>query len=81
MCRSRDGIGVHVDGRSTDCHDAGELATGEHDGRVGMDQICEECQYGPPPNMYEECVCDDPSWMHVDADGVELYDYDEGMTL
>ena len=37
-----------------------------------MDQICEECQYG-----CEECDCEDPSWMHVDADGVVLYDYDE----
>ena len=38
MCRSRDGIGVHVDGRSTGCHDARELATGGHDGRVDMSE-------------------------------------------
>ena len=32
-----------------------------------MDQICEECQYG-----CEECVCDDPSWMHDGDDGVTV---------
>jgi len=29
---------------------------------LGMEQICEECQFG-----CEECDCEDPSWMRDGA--------------